>query len=102
MIAAAEKTIISVVALEVFASGFVGCFGSDDGAIACAGDDEGSEAGTLAAFAATGFGNEGVVGTFFGDSMLVRLLIGGAVGGGTLVGALAVGTSSDGIGRGEA
>ena len=101
MIAAAEKTSTSVVAFEDFASDFAACFGLDNEAVPCAGDDEGSEAGTLAAFAATGGGNERVVGTFFGDSMLARLLTGG-VGGGTLSGALAVGTSSVGIGPDEA
>ena len=91
---------ISVVAIEVFASGFAGRFGLD-GAAVFAGDDEGSEVGTLAAFAAASCGAEGVVLSFFGDSMAVRVLTGGAIGGGTLIGAWAVGTSSGGIGTGE-
>ena len=100
MIAAAEKTRISVVAFEFFASDLAGCFGLDDRAAALAIGAEDRTAGTLAACDAAGCG--GVAVTFSGGTMTVRTLAGGVVGGETLFGRRsAVGAFIAGIGVGE-
>src|SRR5215471_13171998 len=100
MIAAAEKTIISVVAFEVFASDLVACFGFD-GSVAFTAFGEGVGLETLATCGTTGFGSGGMATAFSGGAITVCPLTGGTVGGGTLIGALAVGTSSGGIGTDE-
>ena len=100
MIAAAEKTRISVVAFEFFASDFARGFGLDDRVAALAIGAEDPTAGTLAGGGAAGRG--GVAVTFSGGTMTVRTLTGGVVGGEMLLGPRsAVGTLMAGIGVGE-
>lgn len=99
MIAAAERTRISVVAFEVLDSDFAGCFGLDGGAVALAGGAARSTAGSRAGLVAgtCGFADFGL--TSSGDLMTLWTLAGGIVGDETLLcGPSAGGTSIGGIG----